>query len=156
MTAIKHILLASDGSEGSREAATLAGEFARTNKASVSVVFVNDEDALTLPALIEAALPDTKSYTPFPKKDMRKVIEQHTETELLPGTLAAIGDTDESVKTVQLWGQAAKEICKFAKKNKVDLIVIGRRGNSQFKQLFLGSVSSQVVAHAPCPVLVSK
>ncbi len=37
-----------------------------------------------------------------------------------------------------------------------DLIVMGARGLSAVRRLLLGSVSSEVVDHAPCPVLVAR
>ena len=47
----------------------------------------------------------------------------------------------------------AHAILDFAKANHVDHIVIGARGNSKLRR-YLGSVSSQVVAEAPCSVTV--
>jgi nucleotide-binding universal stress UspA family protein len=39
---------------------------------------------------------------------------------------------------------------------KANLIVIGTRGRSGLKKLMLGSVASDVVTYAHCPVLVVK
>ena len=51
---------------------------------------------------------------------------------------------------------AADAIVKYAEKNKVDLIVIGNKGAGAFERFLIGSVSSQVVTHSPCSVLVVK
>lgn len=51
---------------------------------------------------------------------------------------------------------AADAIVKYAEKNKIDLIVIGNKGAGAVERFLIGSVSSQVVTHAPCSVLVVK
>ena len=48
----------------------------------------------------------------------------------------------------------ADEICDYAKKNNIDLIVMGCRRRSNIKELLLGSVSHEVVQKATCPVTV--
>ena len=53
-------------------------------------------------------------------------------------------------------GDAAVEIVRLAHIYKADLIVIGTRGFTGLKRILQGSVSSQVVADAPCSVLVVK
>lgn len=45
-------------------------------------------------------------------------------------------------------------ITEYAKKNSIDLIVLGSRGIGGLKRLLLGSVASGVVNHASCAVLV--
>lgn len=45
-------------------------------------------------------------------------------------------------------------IVDYAKNNDVDLIVVGTRGHSRFKQLLVGSVANGVSNHAQCPVVV--
>ena len=49
-------------------------------------------------------------------------------------------------------GLAAQELINASKD--ADLIVVGARGGGGFAALMLGSVSSQVVHHAACPVVV--
>lgn len=50
----------------------------------------------------------------------------------------------------------AESIINYASEKKADLIVIGTRGRSGLKRLVLGSIASAVVAHAGCPVLVTR
>ncbi|MBD2181584.1 universal stress protein [Planktothrix sp. FACHB-1355] len=53
-------------------------------------------------------------------------------------------------------GDPAEEIVRLANIYRADLIVIGSRGLTGLKRILQGSVSSQVVADAPCSVLVVK
>jgi nucleotide-binding universal stress UspA family protein len=47
-------------------------------------------------------------------------------------------------------------IVDYAERENVDLIVIGTRGRTGFKKMLLGSIASDVVTYAHCPVLVVK
>jgi nucleotide-binding universal stress UspA family protein len=59
------------------------------------------------------------------------------------------------LKTEVLDGDSEVEvIIDYAKKNSVDLIVIGSKGLSKFRRLLVGSVANAVISHAPCPVMV--
>jgi nucleotide-binding universal stress UspA family protein len=51
-------------------------------------------------------------------------------------------------------GEPAEEIVRLANIYKVDLIAIGCRGLTGVKRILEGSVSAEVVAEAPCSVLV--
>ena len=50
----------------------------------------------------------------------------------------------------------ADEILTYAANNDVDLIVVGTKGQSAFKKALLGSVTSSVLTHATCPVMLVK
>lgn len=45
------------------------------------------------------------------------------------------------------------EINRYAKREEVDLIVLGTHGRTGLKHFLLGSVAERVVRSAPCPVL---
>ncbi|HZD34770.1 MAG TPA: universal stress protein [Nitrososphaeraceae archaeon] len=52
--------------------------------------------------------------------------------------------------------KASGIIVNYAENTNVELIVVGTRGRTGFKRLLLGSVASDVVTYAHCPVLVVK
>jgi len=45
-----------------------------------------------------------------------------------------------------------KTIIDYAKKNDIDIIVIGTKGMSAVEEYFFGSVANAVIQHAHCPV----
>lgn len=47
-------------------------------------------------------------------------------------------------------------IVKYAENEKVDLIVVGTRGRSGLKRMLIGSVASDILHYAHCPVMIVK
>ncbi len=60
------------------------------------------------------------------------------------------------VKTIFEVGSPGPTLAMVAEKNNADLIVMGSRGLGPIKGIFMGSVSSYIVSHATCPVLIVK
>ncbi len=52
--------------------------------------------------------------------------------------------------------KVSSSIVNYAENTSVDLVVVGTRGRSGFKRLLLGSVASDIITYAHCPVLVVK
>lgn len=63
---------------------------------------------------------------------------------------------EPSLQYEALIGVPWMEICDYARRNSVDMIVIATHGRTGIKRTLLGSVAERVVQHAPCPVLVVK
>lgn len=51
-------------------------------------------------------------------------------------------------------GQVAQELHTYAKKHKIDLMVLGSRGTSAFENLVMGSVATKVMATTSIPVML--
>ena len=62
------------------------------------------------------------------------------------------GETLPDITVVMEKGDPAEELIKASRD--ADLLVVGSRGSGGFARLMLGSVSSKVVHHAACPVVV--
>lgn len=64
--------------------------------------------------------------------------------------------TAAGVKTEYIldFGNPGRTICDHAKSRSADLIIVGSRGLTGVKEMFLGSVSNYVTHHAPCSVLI--
>ena len=61
---------------------------------------------------------------------------------------------DLQITTDIVVGHPAEQIVHRAEQDKVDLIILGRRGMSMFEKWLLGSVSERVLRYAHCPVMV--
>jgi nucleotide-binding universal stress UspA family protein len=154
MTAINHILVPTDGSEGALHAAQLAGDLARSLNAKVTVLYVQDEDHVLAHAWGAGNIPGGAPSGLGSVEQVREMLENRAREEELPKTAEALGELANPPELTVAWGHSSEGICKYATDNKVDLIVIGSHGRSGLKRAFLGSVSHAVVNQAPCPVTV--
>lgn len=59
-----------------------------------------------------------------------------------------------TIDTVLLQGNPTSIILDFIKKEKCDIVIMGSRGMGKFKEIILGSVSSKIVHHSSCPVML--
>jgi nucleotide-binding universal stress UspA family protein len=73
--------------------------------------------------------------------------------ELLARVAAEFELPPETERRVEI-GAPAAVLAQAAEDESVDLLVAGTRGRGWLATAFLGSVSSALVAHAPCPVVV--
>ena len=149
----KHFLVATDGSDGARKAANVAGELASALNARVSVVFVQNED-LVLANAWGAGPPGGASPGAMSVDQIREMLEQRARDNDLSETVDALGISEQSIQSEVLWGHPAEEICQYASKHDVDLVFIGSHGRSGIREVLLGSVSHAVANHAPCPVTI--
>ena len=78
---------------------------------------------------------------------------RQTAEELIQKVTSQPGDAQPASVTVRaVNGFPAQELIEASRD--ADLIVVGSRGSGGFAKLMMGSVSSQVVHHAHCPVVV--
>jgi len=59
-----------------------------------------------------------------------------------------------AINTTLLEGNPASTILEFSQMEKYEVIIIGSRGMGHFKELILGSVSSKILHHSSCAVLL--
>ncbi len=57
------------------------------------------------------------------------------------------------LESLVLTGDPAAQILELAKKEKIDLVIMGAHGRKGLERVFFGSVADEVVTSAPCPVL---
>ncbi|MFT4069131.1 universal stress protein [Paraburkholderia sp.] len=132
---MRALLLAYDGSEPARLAASFAIEMAGRYGARLHVLCVAGERDLGLEL-------DTESLV------NQEII--HCEEVLAELDLGRI----EHAKTAFAVGAAAEEIIRYARENDIDHIVVGHRGHGLLDRWMIGSVARHVVAFAPCAVTV--
>lgn len=93
-------------------------------------------------------------YPPVPStvEDRGSNDSLHVAERVQAEALKAVAAEGVDIEGMLVRDSAASALLDAAKD--ADLLVVGSRGHGGFAGLRLGSVSSQLVHHAPCPVLV--
>lgn len=135
----KKILVATDASDVGRAAVTEAIRLAKLNKCPLVIVCaiaVNDEFEAVAPELEDRLIERARSHV------------QQIEAEAKKAGVKAEAEVHS--------GEPYHVIVDSAIKHNADLIVMGRHGKTALTRLLMGSVTSRVIGHAPCNVLVVK
>jgi nucleotide-binding universal stress UspA family protein len=141
---IKKILWSTDFSDEGQEALLYADAFAKKFDADIIALHVMPDIS---PALYDAALvvqAELAKRVAFVRDQTQKKFDALKKAKNL------------EFKALIKEGNAAKKIIETAEEEKVDLIVLGRRGLSAIEKLFIGSVANQVLRSSPIPVLLTK
>jgi len=138
---MRRILVAVDGTRASHSAAHLALEYAVRLGARVTFLHV-------LPAQVAGAAGEAPDFASF---------ESACETyarELLEETAKLGGTAGLSATTQVEYGDPSEAILGAASAEDVDLVIMGARDRGPLARMLLGSVSSDLIARCPKPVMV--
>jgi len=138
---MKEIMVASDGSDGSRAAIDEALELAGPLGAHITFASVRKAPSSLLGS---------------PNYECRLARDLGLARATVDSALKQAREAGVDARGEVLEGGAVDEIISFADNCGADLIVMGSRGHSGLAGALLGSVSSGVVQHANVPVLVTK
>lgn len=144
------ILVAVDGSEMSNKALMAAASIAKERNAQISLFHVGKE-AVIPPYMVGEMAYISKEYN----IDFNEAMKKEGE-EVLKQAKAKVEAEGIAVDAFYVVGDPARQIVDQAVEGGYQLIVIGSRGLSGFKEMMLGSVSHKVSQLAECPVLIVK
>ncbi len=138
---VKRILIATDGSEYTKNAVEYGIDLAENTGAKLYAIYVIDTAAFaSIP--MDAAWESMYELLKQEGDEATKYVADKAEAEGL------------SVERLTIEGHPAEEIIKYADKNSVNLIVMGTLGKSGLDRFLLGSVAEKVVRISKIPVLV--
>ena len=146
------ILVAIDGSEISMKAAVYTIDIVKKNKSHLIALTVLE---ISTPRRISS------SFITAPTYGLKELEEKRKEAQQWLDKFEKLAAKENNVKLKSEIiedpiSRVGSAIVTYAERENVDLIVIGSRGRTGFKKMLLGSVASDVVTYAHCPVMIVK
>jgi nucleotide-binding universal stress UspA family protein len=145
-TTMKPILLATDGSASAEAALTQAIELSLLTESPLTVVSVMHPQA---PAY--GAGYGYSSGELF--IELEKAERERVDT-VLAEAVAAAERAGVGAQAILADGNPVEEICRVASELEPRLLVVGAHGFGLVQRIVHGSVSTGLLHHAPCPILV--
>lgn len=142
------VMLAFDGSAGAEAARDLVAHLRWPARTAITLVAALERGP-TLFGVPEYAVvaEDSREASAMMLADLQATLQAAAAPLNAPGRL---------IDTRVVRGRPASALLEEAKALQPDLIVIGSRGHGPLATVLLGSVSTEIVDHAPCPVLVAR
>ena len=134
------VLLATDGSDAARAATDWLLTFPLPTASAIRVLTVASLEHAR-PGILESA------------QALRQTLQERAGV-IVGEARDALTRRWAEVESCVADGDAREEIIRMAEEWHADLVVLGARGLTPLKRALLGSVSTAVVRHAHCPVLV--
>ncbi len=148
MVNIGNILVPTDCSELSQNAARYAVDFAKKFNANLTLLLVTATEALTV-------LNDYGYFSPELHQKLIAESSSRAESQLKE-FWDSVAVPDINANLVNAKGDAFYEIIRYAEENNIDLIIMGTHGRTGIKHIVMGSVAEKVVRYSPNPVLTIK
>lgn len=146
---MESVLVGVDLSDGSRRALRFALKRARLNEWRVTIVHVVNWSRYNT-----FRLPEDNEKRPVEHKKEVK----HAKNEILKPLLAEVEEEGlvegVEVELVVRHGRPSEILADMAEQDGLDLIVVGRTGDSHLRVAIFGSTASRLVQHATVPVVV--
>ena len=139
MDGMKRVLIATDGSDYTKEAVSQGLHLAKVLGAEVTALYVVDQTSFVSFPMDSSIV---SVYSLLENEGKRAVEDVVKEGE-------AMG---LKVTPLIIEGSPTRKIVETSAD--FDLVVLGTLGRSALSKLFMGSVAERVTRYAPCPVLV--
>lgn len=145
-----NVLVAMDGSKYGRQALSWAAALPLKDKPRITALHVLDIAALRAPFVSQSMVAGNERFI---QQEIRRMERRSAET--LAGARRQMRVLRLNGKARELRGGVAPTILKQAPSTH-GMIIVGSQGLDALDRLMLGSISTNVLHHASCPVLIAK